>query len=135
MTSPFNAGITRNTIPVTTVGNSQNTIVLVAPRDGTVSSVTFVPLVAITGANTNTRSYSLVNTGQNGAGNTVVATLQMNSGTNAAVNQARTITLSGTPANLVVTAGDVLVWQSTAVGTGIADPGGLVSVSISPKYA
>ncbi len=135
MTSPFNSGITRNTIPVSTAGNSQSTIILVAPRDGTVSSVTYVPLAAITGANTNTRVFNLVNTGQNGAGSTVVATLQMNSGVNASANQARTITLSGTASNLVVTAGDVLVWQSTAVGTGIADPGGLVSLSITPKYA
>jgi hypothetical protein len=135
MTAPFSSGITRNTIPVATAGNSQNTIINITPRDGTVTSVGFVPLAAITGAATNTRSYSLVNTGSTGVGTTVVATLQMNSGVNATVNQVKAIPLSGTAANLVVASGDVLVWQSTAVGTGQADPGGLVSVAISTKYA
>jgi hypothetical protein len=41
------------------------------------------------------------------------------------------IPLSGTPANLVVAAGDELQWQSTHVGTGIADPGGRVEVTFN----
>ncbi len=136
MTAPFNSGITRNTIPVTTAGNSQGTVIYgPAPRDGVVASVTFVPLATVTGANTNTRLYRLINKGANGAGSTVVASLQMDSGVNATAFQARTSTLSGTAANLNVTAGDILSWESNAVGTGQADPGGLVSVVINAKYA
>lgn len=136
MTAPFNSGVTRNTIPVATAGNSQATVVYgPAPRAGTVASVTFVPLATFTGANTNTRLFRLVNKGSNGAGTTVVATLQMDSGVNASAYQARTITLSGTPANLNVATGDVLAWESNAVGTGLADPGGLVSVTINATYS
>lgn len=135
MTAPFNSGITRNAPPISTAGNSQTTIVHSVPRDGTVSSVTYIPVATITGANTNTRSVSLVNKGTDGSGTTVIATLQFDSGVNATAAVPRTITLSGTAANLQVTAGQVLQWQSTAVGTGIADPGGLISVGIAAKYA
>jgi len=76
-----------------------------------------------------------VNKGSTGAGNTVVATIQYNSGVNATAADENTVTLSGTPANLNLTAGDILQWQSTAVGTGIADPGGLVCVTVSARYA
>jgi hypothetical protein len=41
------------------------------------------------------------------------------------------ITLSGTAANLVLAAGDTVIWNSTHVGTGITDPGGLVSVTLT----
>ena len=98
---------------------------------GIVTAVNYFASAAITGADTNTRKVSLINTGQNGAGTTVVATLQFNSGINAAANDAKPITLSGTPANLVVAAGDVLAWKSEAVLTGIADPGGFISVDIA----
>jgi hypothetical protein len=135
MTSPFSSGIIRHTIPVTTVGNSQPTVITAAGRDGTVASVTFTPVATVTGANTNTRKYELVNKGAAGSGTTVIATLQMDSGVNATAFVPKTITLSGTPANLVIAAGDVLTWNSTAVGTGIADPGGLVNVTINNKYA
>jgi hypothetical protein len=135
MTSPFAA--TRQAVvqPQATAGNDLNTEVFVCPQAGTVSAVTYTPVSTITGANTNTRSVSLVNKGQSGAGATVVATLQFNGGVNAPAADEKAITLSGTPANLVVAAGDVLEWQSTHVGTGIADPGGLLSISIAPNYA
>jgi hypothetical protein len=38
---------------------------------------------------------------------------------------------AGTAANLVLAAGDVLNWNSLHVGSGIADPGGLVVVTYS----
>lgn len=135
MTSPFGTGHQVPVAPQATAANSTNTNVYVVPRDGVVASVTYSPVTAITGANTNTRSVSLVNKGQAGAGVVVVATLQFNLATDAAAATPKTVTLSATPANLVVAAGDVLQWQSTAVGTGIVDPGGLVGVSTSTKYA
>lgn len=135
MTAPFGAGHQVPVQPQATAGNDLNTQVYVAPRAATVSAVSYVPVTTITGANTNTRSVSLVNLGQAGSGNTVVATLQFNSGVNATAGQAKTITLSGTPANLNLAAGDVLQWQSTHVGTGIADPGGLVVITASAQYA
>lgn len=135
MTSPFGVAQQAAAGPVSTVGNSLNTNLFIAKRAGTVSAVTYSTVTAITGANTNTRSVSLVNKGQAGAGTTVIATLQFNSGVNTTASDEKTITLSSTAADLVVAAGDVLQWQSTAVGTGIADPGGLVSVTIADTYA
>lgn len=121
--------------PVATVGNDLNTNVYVCPQDGTISAVTYATVTAITGANTNTRSVSLVNLGAAGSGTTVIATLQFNSTVNTAAGVPKTVTLSATAASLNVVAGDVLQWQSTHVGTGIADPGGLVVFSTAAKYA
>jgi len=121
--------------PVATAGNSLNTNVYICPQDVTVSAVTYATVTAITGANTNTRGVVLVNKGAAGSGTTVIATLQFDSGVNTTANVPKVITLSSTAANLNVTAGDVLQWQSTAVGTGIADPGGLIAISAAAKYA
>jgi hypothetical protein len=135
MTAPFGAGHQVPVQPQATAGSNLSTVVWVAPRDCTVTAVSYTTVTAITGANTNTRSVSLVNKGQSGAGSTVVATLQFDSGVNTVAGDEKVITLSGTPANLVVTAGDVLQWNSTAVGTGIADPGGLAVIATAAKYA
>jgi hypothetical protein len=134
MTAPFGNVLQTQVQPQATAGSNLNSNVLRAPSDSTVSAVTYAPVTVITGANTNTRSVSLVNKGQSGAGNTVVATIQYNSGVNAVAADENTVTLSGTPANLNLSAGDILQWQSTAVGTGIADPGGLVCVTVSARY-
>lgn len=135
MTAPF--GNSRQAIvqPQATAGSDLNTNLFVVASDCTVTAVTYAPVTAITGANTNTRSVSLVNKGTDGSGTAVVATIQYNSGVNAAAADENTVTLSATPANLLLTAGQVLQWQSTHVGTGIADPGGLVNVTSAAKYA
>ena len=116
---------------ISTVGNSDTSILGEAPFDGTVTEVTFTPDAAITGANTNTRLHRVVNRGRTGTGTDVVASLQYNSGVNAAAGDEKTITLSGTAANLVVEEGEVLAFESNAVATGIADPGGHVTVTLS----
>lgn len=135
MTAPFGGAHQMVVQPQATAGSDLNSNIWVAPRDGTVTAVTYSTVTAITGANTNTRSVTLVNKGQAGAGTAVVATLQFDSGVNTVASDEKTITLSATPANLVLVAGDVLQWQSTHIGTGIADPGGLVTVSTAAKYA
>jgi len=99
---------------------------------GTVTAVTYAPEANITGANTDSRTVSLINKGTDGNGTTVVATLPMTSGVNSNDFDEKTITLSATAANLVVADGDILAWVSTHVGsTGLADPGGLVTVEIT----
>jgi hypothetical protein len=135
MTAPFGKSRQMVVQPQATAGSNLNTPVLVVESDGAVSSVTYTTVTAITGANTNTRSVSLVNKGAAGAGTTIIATLQFNSGVNTTAADEKAITLSATAADLNVVAGDVLQWQSTAVGTGIADPGGLVNVVVAGKYA
>src|SRR5205814_6832744 len=112
-----------------------STVVGRAPFDGTVSSVTYAPDAAITGANTNTRAVRLRNRGQAGSGTTVIAELQFDSGVNAAVFDERVIPLSATAGNLVVADGDILEWFSDAIGTGQLDPGGLVRITIARTYA
>jgi hypothetical protein len=112
-------------------GADANTPVFVAPFPATVTSVQYVTPSAITGADTNSRTVSLINKGAAGSGSTAVATLALTSGVNTVAYVPKAITLSGTAANLVLAAGDVLNWNSLHVGTGIADTGGLVVVSYS----
>jgi len=108
------------------------TVVGEAPFAGTVTAVKYVPKANITGANTESRTVSLINKGQDGNGTTVVATLAMTSGVNSNDFDEKTIVLSSTAADLVVAAGDVLAWTSVHVGsTGLADPGGMVRVTLS----
>ncbi|WP_157099362.1 hypothetical protein [Microbispora sp. ATCC PTA-5024] len=118
---------------VGTAGNDQDTAAFVAPFDSTVTSVTYVPSSAVTGAATNNRTISLVNKGQSGSGTTSVASLTFSNGTNAAAYDETAVTLSGTSANLDLAAGDVLQWRSVHNGTGITDPGGFVRVTLSRR--
>lgn len=130
-TAPFVQVIERNVPPVSTAGNDDDTVLGQAPFACTVTSVQYVAEAAITGADTNSRTVSLVNKGQAGSGTTTVASLALTNGVNATANDEKTITLSGTAANLVLAAGDTLQWRSIHIGTGITDPGGVVRVTIS----
>ena len=85
----------------------------------------------MTGAATNNRTLNLINKGPTGALSTVVATLNYANAVNTTAWNTQAIALSGTPANLVVAAGDVLQWQSLHIGTGIVYPGGEVQVQVS----
>jgi hypothetical protein len=129
VSAPLTRNIEEN-VAALALGASDDTTLTQAPFAGTVTGVKYIADAAITGANTNTRSVSLINKGQAGAGNVVVATLQFNAGVNAPAQDDVSLTL-GVAANLVLAEGDNLVWRSTSVGTGIADPGGLVQVSVS----
>lgn len=136
MTAPFTETRLVNVGPVATAGNDLNTVAFIAPADGVISAVKYTTITAITGAATNNRTVSLVNAGHtDGSGTTSVASLSFASGTDTVAAFPKSITLSATAADLAVSAGDVLVWKSTHVGTGIADPGGLVSIQFSRSYA
>ncbi|MFJ6579249.1 hypothetical protein ACIQMY_25220 [Streptomyces sp. NPDC091368] len=131
-TAPYVRVIEADVPAVGTAGNDEDTIVCQAPFDATVTLVEYVPEAGITGAATNNRTFSLVNKGQAGSGATSVASLAFDSGSvTATANNEKAITLSGTPANLVLAAGDTLLWRSIHIGTGITDPGGLVRVTLS----
>lgn len=105
--------------------------VAVVDNPGSVSAVSYAADAAVTGAVTDNRVLSLVNKGPAGAGSTVVATLTLASGVNLAAFVPKAITLSATPSDLVVAAGDVLEWRSTHGGAGVADPGGLVKITVT----
>jgi hypothetical protein len=128
--APREVALTQSAQPVATVGNDLTSPLGEVPEAGVVVGVSYTPVTAITGAATNNRTISVVNKGQTGVGTTVIATLAFGSGVNAAANDEKALTLSATAADLVVAAGDILVFVSTHVGTGIADPGGLVQVVI-----
>ncbi len=125
------------TSQIDAVGAGADTVTIIGIVPGapgtvyTVTGVKYSPVAAITGANTNTRSHNVTDRGADGLGTTNVATLQYNSGVNAVADTPKTITLNVTPANLDVNAGDELTFESTHVGTGIADPGGQVEVTLS----
>lgn len=113
-------------------GVDGDNIVTESPFAGTVSKVSYIPEAAITGANTDTRTLTLVNKAQDGTGTTVVATLAFTSGVNAAAGDEKAFTLSAVAGATTVAAGDVLEFVSTHSGsTGLADPGGRVHVEIS----
>lgn len=101
------------------------------PFAGDVTSVKFIPNAAITGQDTDTRRIALTNRGTAGLGTTEIAALQFNAGVNGVKWDAKALTLSATPANVEVLAGEVLTIDSTTPGTGLADPGGLYIVEIT----
>lgn len=112
-------------------GTTTGLAVFRAPFAGTVSAARYTPVAVITGVNTNTRKLEIINRGQTGAGTAVAASVQFDAGVNAVAFDEKALTLSSTSANLDVAAGDILEFRSTAVGTGLADPGGLVSLDFS----
>ncbi len=115
--------------PQGTANATRTTVIGEAPFSGVVSAVTFIANATITGVVTDNRKFAVVNKGQAGAGTTEVAGLTFANGTNAAAADSRAITLSVTPANLVVAVGDVLALVETINGTGLAHGGGLVTVT------
>lgn len=121
----------RTLYPAVALGADDSIPIGECPIKGNVTRAYVISDGAITGANTNTRRHEVQNGGQAGAGSTVAASKQYDSGVNAAANDNTELTLSGTPANLAVAAGDVLRAHSIHVGTGIADPGGMMVVEIT----
>jgi hypothetical protein len=121
-------------VPVANVGAATDleTPVIIAPYAGTVTSVKYIARTTITGANTDSRTVSLINKGAAGSGTAAPATLALTNGVNATAFVPKTITLSSTASDLDVAAGDVLSWKSLHVGaTGLADVGGTIEVTIA----
>ena len=115
-----------------TAGAAQDYVIGEAPFAGTVSEVTIIPEAAVTAHGTNYRTFRVVNKGQAGAGTTVVASFATDTVTtdDLAAFDEKTIPLSGTAANLVVAAGDVLVADETVAASGVAHGGYTIKVTI-----
>lgn len=134
--APSKVVLQRHVPAVGTAGNDAETVIGKVHFDaagsaGTIDSVEYIPDSTQAGANTNSRTVTLYNRGGAGAGTTVAAELALTSGVDLTAYVPKTITNSGTAANLVVADGDVLAFKSLHVSNGIADPGGLVRVTIS----
>lgn len=120
-------------VPAVTILATTVTGIGEAPFAGTVTAVTYAADAAVTGAaSPASRTVSLINKGQSGAGTTVVASLALLGGVNLVAFDEKALTLSATAADLVIVAGDILAWSSAPVGgTGLVDPGGLVDITVS----
>lgn len=120
------------TIPATAAAADYDQTVAESHVAGTVTAVTYTPEAAVTGANTETRTLTLVNKGQAGAGTTVVGTLAFTSGVNGVAFDEKAFTLSAVAGATTVAVGDVLALVSTHSGTtGLADPGGRVEIEVA----
>lgn len=120
------------TIPAAIAATPQDQVVGEAPFAGTVTSVSFTPEANVVGTATNYRTFRLVNKGADGNGATVVASLAFDSGAVTADDfDEKAITLSVVANATTVAEGDILAWDETVTGTGLATPGGKVQVEIS----
>lgn len=115
-----------------TPGTDESVVVGIAPFDATVTRVSYTPDAAMTGSAT-ARFLRLRNRGATGALGVTIAEKELVAGQNPAAFDEYDITLSATPANRDVTQGDVLEWFSDAISTGIADPGGIVTVEYTRR--
>lgn len=121
--APFTQTVTSGPVAAAAANADASGRYVEAPFDGTVTAASIITAAAITGANTDSRTVQLFNRGQSGSGTTLVASKAFVSGTNAAADDETALTLSGTAADLVVAAGDILEFVSLHVGsTGLAGP-------------
>jgi hypothetical protein len=121
------------TVPAAGAAVTQDQVIDRAPYAGVISAVTIVPEAALTANATNFRTFRVMNKGQAGAGSTVAASFPTSTPTtdDLVAFKAKAIPLSGTPANLVVAAGDVLAVDETVAASGVAHSGYKVVVEIS----
>jgi hypothetical protein len=92
---------------------------------GTVAGAVYIPNENITGVATNSRTVEVLD------GATVVASIAFGAGVNGTIDEPVQMT-NGTVA---VAEGDALTAKSLHVGTGLADPGGIVVVTFSGNVA
>ncbi len=101
------------------------------PYDATVTAVSYTPDSTITGHASNNRTFSVINKGTDGTGTTSIATKTTTADVTGDDESA--LTLSGTAANLNVSTGQILEFNSDANSSGVADPGGLVQVTLARR--
>jgi hypothetical protein len=129
-TAPFVRTI-EATVPGATIAQVTDQAVTEAPFDATVTRCALVPEAAVTGDNTNTRTFTLVNKGQTGAGTTIVATLALTTGVNLVAFDEKLFTLSAVAGATSVVAGDVLQLNEVVAGSGLAHSGGRVVIDFT----
>jgi len=92
-----------------------------APHKMKVLAVYAIFQTALTGADTNFVTPTVINAGTAGSGTDVIASKAYTSGVDAAALVPEALTLSGTPANLVIAEGDVLAYLSDMSGSSVND--------------
>lgn len=102
-----------------------------APFACTLTSASFTPEAAITGATATARTFTIVNKGAAGAGTTVMATLAFIDAVNGVAFDEKPFTLSAVAGATTAAEGDVLAVVEAVAGGGTANPGGLVQVELT----
>ena len=110
-----------------TAATDDNWSVWRPPFNCTVTAVSFIPNAAITADGTNYSTYTLTNKGS-GSGSTSIATRAW-SATNSVASTPDAMTLSGTAANLDLTADDNIEIVKTHAGTGLVIADGSIRIT------
>jgi len=119
-------------VPATaTAGNAASFVIGKAPFAAKVTAASYIAAGNITGHASNNRVFSVINAGAAGSGSTSVAAVTTNTSNDFTAFDEKALALSGTAANLEVAAGDVLKFSSAVGASGVADPGGVVTVTLS----
>lgn len=129
---PVKAGKAQDSVEVrvvaTAVGPAAEYAIFRAPYDITITKVSIVNDIGITGANTSTFTAKLMNRGADNSGTVILASKAYTSGVSAVALVAETLTLNTTATNLNVSEGDVLTYYSHQVNLGLNDPAKVVVV-------
>ena len=115
------------------LGTDKKQALLVVPFDCKVVDVKMINEAAITGHATNNFTASVMNGGSDGSGTTVVASKAYTAGNDAAALDPDAMTNSATPANLNLSQDDVLVYDKTEAGSGLADPDKVVEITVQAR--
>jgi len=113
-------------------GTAAERPLIVLPFGVQIVSVTWIPSAAVTANGTNFATLSLRNRGAAGAGAAVPATRSY-AATNSVAQVAESMTLSGTAADLLAAAGDVLTLGIAHSGSGLVIPAGLVQLAVRQR--
>jgi hypothetical protein len=121
------------TVPAATKEAVQDQVIGEAPFAGTVTAVSIVPEANGTANATNYRTFTVQNKGAAGSGSTAVAALPTDTPTTDDLKafDEKALTLSGTAANLEVSAGDILAVVETVAAEGLAHSGYKIQVEVS----
>jgi hypothetical protein len=118
----------RYSVPAVTTAASVNTTLGPRSQQGLsrLEEIGYAPDGPIIGQATNFRRVELLNRGPAGTDTDVIASFDFSSAANSATRRVlRALTLN-TNGKALIRDGDVLEWRSTAVGSGLADPGGTI---------
>lgn len=117
-------GVTSQSVTSATIATTSNTdAYVIVAETGVIQGIDFSGVDALAANDSNYITFSVTNLGQAGAGSTAILaatdanTTKSTGGTAISANTKRSLTLSGTAANLVVTAGDRLRIRAAATGT------------------
>jgi hypothetical protein len=119
-------GEMRAIIPATALGATAFFLVGIARFAGILVEASYYPHSALAGAADNTRRHRVYNRKADASGTAVMADLQYNAGVDLVAKVKKPLTVSPVTADKTVAAGDVIEFNSAHVGTGLADPGGLL---------